>query len=244
VEKVVWVLWRAADADPSALEPWLVERLSGVLDRTGGVRLTVEDPAGKWMRRGALADGSLLASTVSVWLGSIDDREPVAAALAGAPASAVHAYLVAESVPRDYGDRRDWPDGQRSPGQSLTTVFDKHPDIDDERFFALWHGEHTPLSFEIHPFWSYVRNTVVRSLTPGAPTLRAIVDEAVPTSDDLYDLHRFFGSGGDDGKLGERMAQVDAHVGSFAEPNLQTTPSHEWILKSPPWGDTWTYATP
>jgi hypothetical protein len=55
---------------------------------------------------------------------------------------------------------------------------------------------------------------------------------------------RGFGSGGDDGKLGERMAQVDAHVGSFAEANLQTTPSHEWILKSPPWGDTWTYATP
>lgn len=235
MEKVVWVLWRGADADPSALGPWLLDALGGVVDGVHGVRVTVEDPDGSWMRRGAQPDGSLLAATASVWFTSIDDREPVAAALAGAPAAAVHAYLVAESVPLDYGSRRDWPDGELSPGQSITTVFDKRPDIDDDRFFAIWHGEHTPLSFEIHPITSYVRNTVVRALTPGAPDLRAIVYEAVPTRDDMFDLHRFFGSGGSNELLTERIATVDSHVGSFASPDLQTTPTREWILKSPPW---------
>jgi hypothetical protein len=234
VEKVVWVAWRGAGADPGELGPWLLDALGGVLDATHGVRVTVEDPAGSWMRRGSLPDGSLLAASASVWLTSIDEREPVAAALAGAPAAAVHAYLVAESVPRDYGSSRDWPDGERSPGQSITTVFDKRPDIDDDRFFAIWHGEHTPLSFEIHPFTSYVRNTVVRALTPGAPPLRGIVYEAVPSPEDMFDLHRFFGSGGDDAKLAEQIARVDAHVGSFAG-DLQTTPSREWILKSTNW---------
>lgn len=233
----MWVLWRPADDDPAPLEPWLLDSLAPVVDGTDGVRVTVEDPAGSWMRRGTLPDGSLLAATVSVWFGSIDDREPVAAALAGGPASPVHAYLVAESVPLDYGDERGWRDGERSPGQSITTVFDKRPDIDDERFFAIWHGEHTPLSFEIHPFWSYIRNTVVRPLTPGAPSLRAIVYESVPTAEDMFDLHRFFGSGGDQALLAERIAQVDTHVASFADaPGLQTTPSREWILKTPPWG--------
>ena len=237
MEKVIWVLWRSPDGDDSALEPWLLDAMSGVLDETHGVRVTVEDPAGAWMRRGALGDGSILAATVSVWFTSIDLREPVAAALAGAPASAVHAYLVAESVPLDYGDGRTWPDGERSPGQSITTVFDKRADIDDERFYALWHGEHTPLSFEIHPFWSYIRNTVLRPLTPGAPSLRSIVYESVPTQEDMFDLHRFFGSGGDKALLGERIAQVDAHVGSFADvATLETTPAREWILKTPPWG--------
>jgi hypothetical protein len=237
MEKVVWLVWRSADADPDALGPWLLGALGDVVDRTHGVRLTVEDPAGAWMRRGALADGSLLAASVSVWLTSIDDREPVAAALAGAPATAVHAYLVAESVPLDYGERRTWPDGERSPGQSITTVFDQRHDIDDERFYGLWHGEHTPLSFEIHPFWSYIRNTVLRPLTPGAPPLRAIVYESVPEADDMFDLHRFFTTGGDKQVLGEQIARVDAHVASFADVDtLQTTPAREWILKTPPWG--------
>ena len=237
MEKVVWLLWRPADADPAALAPWLLDALAGVVADTHGVRVTVEDPAGSWMRRGALGDGSLLAASVSVWLTSIDLREPVAAALAGAPAAPVHAYLVAESVPLDYGDSRTWPDGERSPGQSITTVFDKRPDIDDDRFYALWHGEHTPLSFEIHPFNSYIRNTVLRPLTPGAPPLRSIVYEAVPMAEDMFDLHRFFGSGGDKQLLGERIAQVDAHVSSFADVDtLQTTPAREWILKTPPWG--------
>jgi hypothetical protein len=237
MEKVVWLVWRPADADAAALGPWLLDAVGGVVDDTHGVRITVEDPAGSWMRRGAQPDGSLLAASVSVWLTSIDGREPIAAALAGAPASMVHAYLVAESVPLDYGDRRTWPDGEQSPGQSITTVFDQRPDIDDDRFYALWHGEHTPLSFEIHPFWSYIRNTVLRPLTPGAPPLRSIVYESVPTAEDMFDLHRFFRSGGDKHLLGERIAQVDAHVSSFADVStLETTPSREWILRTPPWG--------
>ena len=237
MEKVVWLLWRAPDADAAALGPWLLEAVGGALGDTHGVRVTVEDPAGSWMRRGAQPDGALLAASMSVWLPSIDLREPVAAALAGAPATSVHAYLVAESVPLDYGDRRTWPDGEQSPGQSITTVFDQRPDIDDDRFYALWHGEHTPLSFEIHPFWSYIRNTVLRPLTPGAPPLRAIVYESVPTTDDMFDLHRFFGSEGDKRLLGERIAQVDAHVASFADVStLETTPAREWILRTPPWG--------
>lgn len=231
----MWVLWRSADDDPGAIGPWLVAALTEVLDETHGVRVTVEDPAGSWMRRGSGPGGALLGATASVWLTSIDEREHVAAALAGAPAAAVHAYLVAESVPKDYGPSRDWPDGERSPGQSITTVFDKRADIDDERFFAIWHGEHTPLSFEIHPFTSYVRNTVVRALTPGAPVLRGIVYEAVPSAEDMFDLHRFFGSGGDDAELGRQIERVDAHVASFSAA-LETTPSREWILRTPPWG--------
>lgn len=231
----MWVLRRAADDDPAPLGPWLLDALAPVAAGTHGVRVTVEDPAGSWMRRGAGPDGSLLAATASVWFTSIDDREHVAAALAGAPAAAAHAYLVAESVPLDHGAARDWPDGERSPGQSITTVFDKRPDIDDERFFAIWHGEHTPLSFEIHPFRSYIRNTVVRALTPGAPPLRGIVYEAVPSAEDLYDLHRFFGSGGDPAELRRRIERVDTHVASFASA-LETTPTHEWILRTPPWG--------
>lgn len=231
MEKVVWVLWRDADAE-GALGPWLLDALADVAGDTRGVTACIEDPSGSWMRRGELPGGALLGATVSVWLDSIDEREPVAAALAGAPAAAVHAYLVAESVPK--ARPMTWGAGEQSPGAAISTVFDKRPDIDDDRFFALWHGEHTPLTFEIHPFDGYVRNTVVRALTPGAPPLRAIVDESVADAEDLYDLHRFFGSGGDKQRLRDQMARVDAHVGSFSA-DLQTTPTAEWIIRPTSW---------
>ena len=102
-------------------------------------------------------------------------------------------WIVAESEARSYGEHRTWPDGERSPGLSITTFFDKKPDVDDETFYRIWHGEHTPLSFEIHPFWLYVRNQVLRSITPGAPSVRGIVYEAVPTDEQMLDFTQFFG---------------------------------------------------
>ena len=59
------------------------------------------------------------------------------------------------------------------------TTFDKPASLDDETFYARWHGSHTPLSLEIHPLTLYVRNSVVRALTPGARPRRAIGNEAV-----------------------------------------------------------------
>src|SRR4029078_10807284 len=108
---------------------------------------------------------------------SLDERAPFESTIGSTEAAEVHGWLVTESVPKAYGERRDWPDGQRSPGLSITTVFDKKPGISDEEFFRIWHGEHTPLSFDIHPLWLYVRNAVVRSITDpeAAPPSRAYV---------------------------------------------------------------------
>jgi hypothetical protein len=238
MEKLCHVLWRRPDADPAELRSFLLDDAAPrllALDCVRGLRLTIEDPDGSWMRRGAQPDGSLLAATVSTWVPSLDEREPLSLIVHEAPAAAVHAWLATESVPLDYGERRTWPDGERSPGKSITTVLDQRPGLSDEGFFGIWHGEHTPLTFEIHPVWSYVRNTLWRSLSSGAPSLRALVYESVPDPADLYDLHRFFGSGGDDDALQRAIARVDAHVATFADPaSLQTTPTDEWILRSLP----------
>lgn len=235
MEKLVYVLWRPADVEPVTLEQWLLDDAGPALlafPEVRGLRLTIEDPEGSWMRRGTGPDGALIAATVSAWLPSIDDREPISLVMAEAPA-VHHTYLVTESVPLDYGPRRTWKDGERTPGRSITTVFDKRADISEEGFFGIWHGEHTPLTFEIHPVWSYVRNSAWRALSTGAPPLRAIVYESVPEPEDLYDLHRFFGSGGDKDELKRRIARVDAHVATFADTkSLETTPTNEWILRS------------
>ena len=122
---------------------------------------------------------------VSIWVDAHDTRaqyEEVLAAVGIRRAG----YLVTESLYRDYGDNehaapRDWPDGQRSPGIVTLSVFDKPAGVSDETFYGHWYGHQSPMSEWVQPRARYVRNAVARALTPGAPSYRAIVEEAWPT---------------------------------------------------------------
>jgi hypothetical protein len=114
------------------------------------------------------------------------------AAPARHPGFSVQAYDVEEAVPRAY--ERTWPDGERSPGVNLLTLFSRRPGLDDATFFARWHDGHTPLSLEIHPLWAYVRN-VVREPLDGAPPLDGIVEEQFRSAADLLRPTRMYGGG-------------------------------------------------
>ena len=201
-----------------------------------GVRVLVEEPKGAILRVGAQpGTGNLLCGSVSIWLDSLDDRTEAEAIIGATPAAEMHGWLVTESLPLAYGDRRTWPDGERSPGISITTVFDKKRGLSDDDFFRIWHGEHTPLSFVIHPLCLYVRNAVVRPVTDPAtaPAIRSYVYEATPTIEDMLDFHRFFGSGGDNAKLKANIDRVNNHMDTFAETStLQCTPMAEYIFRT------------
>lgn len=133
----------------------------------------------------------LLDAMVTLWLDSLDSRDAVEAILSPL-AARLAGYLVTESVPRPCAVAPS-PDGT-VPGVTLVSTFDKPAELDADTFLARWHGSHTPLSLEIHPLQSYVRNAVVRPVTRDAPALRAIVSESVATLDDLVDPTRFYGN--------------------------------------------------
>jgi len=81
--------------------------------------------------------------------------------------------------------------GVQQPPNLALTVFDKPADVSDETFYGHWYGHQSPMSEWMQPRTRYVRNAVVRALTPGAPRYRAIVEEAWPSPDTLTDLtHR------------------------------------------------------
>lgn len=234
MEKLVYGLWRRPDQAVDPIRSTLVEEVGPELLELGvaGLRICVEEPVGKAYRVGANPDGGLLAASVSIWIDSYDHRGPHEAVLARAETQ-VHGWLVAESVALGYGERRTWPDGERSPGLSITTFFDKKAGVDDETFFRIWHGEHTPLSFDIHPFWLYVRNQVMRPITPGAPSVRGIVYEAVPADEDMLDFTRFFGCADEPDRLMDQIAVVNDHMDTFGNTStLQCVPMREWILKT------------
>jgi hypothetical protein len=234
MEKLVYGLWRRPDQDIDPIRKALLDDVAPALLDAGvdGLRINVEEPEGKILRVGANPDGALLAATVSIWLDSYDNRGPHEAAIERAGAQ-TFGWIVSESVARGYGEHRTWPDGERSPGLSITTFFDKKEGIADEDFYRIWHGEHTPLSFDIHPIWLYVRNQALRPITPGAPSVRGIVYEAVPTDEDMLDFVRFFGCADDPSKLGEQIQRVDDHMNTFGNTaTLQCTPMREWIFKT------------
>jgi hypothetical protein len=104
---------------------------------------------------------------------------------------AVAGYRVDESVPREY--RRDWPEGQDTPGGSMLTLLHRRPGLTDAEFLRRWHDGHSPLTLEIHPLWNYVRNVVAAPVMSGSPPLCGIVEEQFRTRAELLHPARFFG---------------------------------------------------
>lgn len=234
MEKLVYGLWREADQDVDPVRRALLDDVAPALLSLGvaGLRVEIEEPAGRILRTGANPDGTLLCGAVSLWLDSYDHRSPHEEAIGRAGAHAF-GWIVAESVAKPYGDNRTWPDGEQSPGMSLLTFLDKGERVTDEDFYRIWHGEHTPLTFELHPFWLYVRNQALRPVTAGAPPVRGIVYEAVATDEELLDLTRLFGCPGEPERLMDQIARIDAHLATFSDPaTLQCVTTREWIFKT------------
>jgi hypothetical protein len=175
---------------------------------------------------------------VSIWLDTFDAREPFEQAMRGLGVRRA-GYLVTESLCEDYGTTpdwptaRDWPPGERSPGVTVLTVFDKKPGLDDATFYGHWYGHQTPMSAGMQPRVRYVRNAVVRGITTGAPPLRAIVEEAWPTVAHLTDPSLFFGAG-TDAEMGENIRVMLDSMKVFADAStLRTFTMSEYLLGQP-----------
>ena len=161
---------------------WDAAALDGVLMLLDlGVRsLAVSVPSGLERPPLLMGRGSQLAGLVQVWVDSVDEWPVLVDAVPS------DAYLVTESVPQ-----------QPSEVAGLLTHltwFPKPARLSDEEFFHGWHVVHTPSSAALHPLrQGYVRDSVVRTLTPGSPAVRAIVSEQF-ADEDYRDPARLFGS--------------------------------------------------
>jgi hypothetical protein len=240
VEKIVYLVWDRPSLDAAALgnrvRDEIVPRLLDLEPR--GLSLVVDDADAQVGAPVPVPDDELpIRLAVSVWLDTHDARQPFEDLMA--PLGVRRAgYLVTESLCEDFGttpdwpEPRDWPDGQRSPGVTVLTTFDKKPGVDDETFFAHWYGHQTPMSAAMQPRVRYVRNAVVRPLTPGAPTLRAIVEEGWATVEDLTDPTRFFGTD-DPGRLGENIRVMLDSMKVFADSStLRTYTMSEYLVRT------------
>jgi hypothetical protein len=241
MEKLIYLVWDRPSRAGSDVRAQLIDDVAPRLLALGphGLQIDVDDDEADFSSMVPVPDDELpVRAGVSIWVDAHDYREPYEAILSEVGIRRA-GYLVTESLYRDYGDNthaapRDWPAGQRSPGITTLTVFDKPAGTTDETFYGHWYGHQSPMSEWMQPRARYVRNAVVRALTPGAPRYRAIVEESWPTVEHLTDLSTFFGAT-DPSELGERIRiMLDSTKLLYDPATMRNYTMSEYILKSLP----------
>ena len=171
-----------------------------------------------------------VAALVSVWTQqSYGDQVQAVTTRLEKECDQVAAYLVTESVPLP--PPQTVP-GQRTIGLANVALLRRPADLDESTWLSRWHIDHTPVAIETQATFGYVQNSVVRALTPGAPTLSAIVEELFP-AEAISDLHAFFGAADDD-DLRDRMERMVASTAAFgANKNVDTVPTSRYVYRSP-----------
>lgn len=142
----------------------------------------------------------------------------------------VAAHLVVESLYEDY----DAPPraGERSPGVLTVATLHRPAGLGEAEWLHNWHEVQSPESGRLQPRKRYVRNRVVQALTPGAPEVDGIVEEAWASPEVVADPMLFFNTGGDPERLGPMVEEMLANVNACLDlARLRSTTMSEYLVK-------------
>ncbi|HSG67365.1 MAG TPA: EthD domain-containing protein [Bacteroidales bacterium] len=122
---------------------------------------------------------------ISVY-GQVDHQEAVSSEKGYAGS-----FQVTEVLPRAY--KKDWENGQPTPGVCLLTLFRQKKGIDYDVFIDRWHNGHTPFTLKVHPIYHYNRNEVNGRTGNPAVDYDGIVEEHCRDMKTLLNPFIFFG---------------------------------------------------
>ncbi len=217
--KLMFVLW-GDDLAAALHDPALHDSLAAV----GGERLqlNVDDgPVSRAMR--IPMSGRPIGAIMSVWTSADPGR--VADVLVGV-ADRVAGWEVEEHRPIDPPET--W-DGSRLDGLANVAVLRRPAELTPEEWLHRWLVDHTPIAMETQATFGYLQNVVVRPVTPDAPVVHALVEELFPTAG-IDDMHAFYGSGGDDAELNDRLTRLLASVSRIgADKDLDLVPTSRYL---------------
>lgn len=108
-------------------------------------------------------------------------------------------------------------------------AFLRRPDhLPYEEWRRIWLDEHTQVAIDTQATFGYYQNIVEKPLTPDTPHVDAIVEELFPMGA-VTSQHEFYGSGGDEAELTDRVTKMFASVARFgAHENLDLVPTSRY----------------
>jgi hypothetical protein len=215
MEKLVYLVWKRGEEPEAALAGRLLGEAIPRLRQLGAERLRVavvddDVAAGQALRLGQMRPAK--SGMVSFWLEQSQERGPLEDVLRTA-CERIAGYLVVESRPLIPDSPRAAP-GERSPGFSLVTGISPRDGLTHEEFIHLWYTLQRDMAIETQSTVGYIRNEVVRPLTPGAPDWAAIVEEAFPIGA-LDDPAVFYDAVDDPEKLARNQKRMFETVQKF-----------------------------
>ena len=228
MEKLVYAVWKRAGEPDDAFETRLLEGVAPRLRaRVQRLRISVVDDdvaSGARLRLGKMDPPK--SGIVSFWLEQSQERAGCEALLRTA-CERIAGYLVVESRPLVNTTQRVAA-GARTPGFALVSCIERKQGLGHAEFIRLWYTVQRDTAIETQSTFGYVRNEVVRALTPDAPPWDAIVEENFPIGA-LDDPAVFYDAVGDPGRLRENQQRMFRAVQSFlALDRVESHPMSEY----------------
>jgi hypothetical protein len=169
------------------------------------------------------------AAFVTFWLDEADRVHDALLEVLAARAARVAAYLVVESIPLRNTTHVAAP-GARTPGFNLVTGIVPKQGLAYDEFIALWHREHRAVALETQSTFAYVRNEIVRALTPDAPQWAAVVEESFPF-EALTDQAVWYAAAGSPERLERnRQRMVESCLAFLALDRVESHPMSEYVF--------------
>ncbi|MFQ5416267.1 MAG: hypothetical protein ACE5FL_04365 [Myxococcota bacterium] len=201
LEKIVYILWDPHRRGGEELRRLLLDGCAPQLRRYGARRLQMniaDDRARVRSPAPGVPFERPMSAAVNVWLEDVEARFTLEDELRRS-GFLIAGYHVEEQIYTEYGGNRhagprDWPDGERSPGVLAVTLMERPRRLDREEWIRRWHGRQSPMSEAMQPRSRYVRNVVIQGLTPGAPPIEGIVEEAWPSFEHVTNPFLFYGA--------------------------------------------------
>jgi len=231
MEKICTVLWKRNGVGDDAFRDALLAE-APELARSGARHLRI-----------AAVDGHVAAGTrvriskmdppksalVGYWLDEADARGAIEDRLARLAGRLV-SYLVVESEPI-VNTKHVAPPGQRTPGFDLVTCIEPKDGLSYGEFIERWHKEHRAVALETQSTFGYVRNEIVRALTPGAPGWAAIVEEHFPI-EALTDPMVWYAAEGSKQRFQQHLQRMmDSCMAFLAIDRVDSHPMSEYVIE-------------
>lgn len=235
VEKVVALLWSPRGSDRDQWRDDLIGTAAPTLandPRSPAERVTVLVTDSDVDRGISLHLGDLRPHGVLTWWTERSDLIDGPLSVLDRLSVRVEAMLVCESRP--LVDAAPVVASIRSDGFVNVAGITPKAGLDPEAFRHHWFHLHCDVAIRTQSTTAYVRNEVVRPLTPGAPRWAGVVEETFPL-DALDDPEVFFDSVGDPERLARHQREMYDSVAAFLDLSLvEARPMSEYRCWSTP----------